>query len=77
MIIGEAQDHRERFEFNIEPFVTSGFLLTIRYSGDGDSNITGAGVWPSVDKAKQIAEQTAGRLLHGAKVKWHDDSVQP
>jgi hypothetical protein len=75
MITGLARDEREQFEFTIEPFVTSGFLLQIRYSGDGADNVTGAGVWPSIDKAKEIAEQTAGKLLHGAKVIWHDESA--
>jgi hypothetical protein len=72
MITGEATDERELFEFTIEPYVTSGFLLSVRYSGDGASNVTGAGVWPTVEKAKQIAQETATRLLHGARVEWHE-----
>jgi hypothetical protein len=56
---GRARDNREPFEFTVEPFVTGGFLLSIRYSGDGTANITGAGVWPTAEKAKQIAEETA------------------
>ena len=70
VITGQASDDRERFEFTIEPFVSGGFVLGIRYSGDRISNITGAGVWPTVEKAKQIAEKTARRLLHGATVAW-------
>jgi hypothetical protein len=69
---GEASDSREVFELIIEPFVTGGFLLSIRYSGDGVNNVTGAGVWSTVEKAKQIAEQSAHRLLHGATVTWHE-----
>jgi hypothetical protein len=69
-VSGTAHDDRETFEFTIEPFVSGGFLLTIRYSGDQRSNITGAGVWPSVEKAKTVAEETAARLLHGADVAW-------
>jgi hypothetical protein len=69
---GKASDDRESFEFTVEPFVTGGFLLFIRYSGDVDHNVTGAGVWPTVEKAKEIAEQTAGRLLHGAMVIWQE-----
>jgi hypothetical protein len=72
ILIGEANDNRERFEFTIEPFVSGGFLLTIRFSGDGRSNITGAGIWPTIEKAKQIGEETASRLLHGATIKWSD-----
>jgi len=40
MIIGEAKDDNEQFEFTIEPFVTTGFLLSIRYSGDCHHNVT-------------------------------------
>ncbi|HEX7286197.1 MAG TPA: hypothetical protein VF532_08450 [Candidatus Angelobacter sp.] len=67
---GTAQDDRETFEFTIEPFVSGGFLFYIRFRGDGRSNVTGAGVWPNIEKAKEIAEQAATRLLHGAKVDW-------
>ena len=70
MVRGEAKDSREKFEFTISPFATGGFLLTIRYSGDGTSNITGGGVWQTIEKAKQIAEETAKRLLHEAMVTW-------
>ena len=74
MIKGQASDDHETFEFTIEPFVSGGFRLDIRYSGDGRSNITGAGIWPTVEKAKQIAEETAQRLLHGATVTWQGDT---
>jgi hypothetical protein len=70
IITGKAQDDRETFVFTVEPFVSGGFLLSIQYPGDGSTSVTGAGVWPSVEKAKQIAEETAGRLLHGAVVDW-------
>ena len=72
MIKGQAADDRERFEFTVEPFVTGGFMLSIRYSGDGAHNVTGAGVWPSVEKAKDVAEQSARRLLNGATVTWQE-----
>jgi hypothetical protein len=70
VITGEAKDERELFEFKIQPIVTSGFLLTIHYSGDCCHNVTGAGIWPTVEKAKQIAQETATKLLHGAIVSW-------
>jgi hypothetical protein len=70
MVLGTASDEKETFEFTITPFVSGGFLLDIRYSGDGLHNVTGAGVWPTAEKAKQIAEQSARRLLNGASVKW-------
>lgn len=69
-IKGKAQDNTEIFEFTIEPFVTGGYRLDIRYNGSCHHNTTGAGIWPTVDKARQVAEETATRLLHGAKVDW-------
>jgi hypothetical protein len=60
------------FEFTIEPFVGGGFLLDIRYSGDCHHNITGAGIWPALQKAQSVAEETARRLLHGATVNWEE-----
>jgi len=74
-IKGEARDEKETFEFSIEPFVTGGFKLSIRYSGDCHRYITGAGVWPTVEKAKEIAETAAAKLLHGAVVAWADSAA--
>jgi hypothetical protein len=73
LLTGYARDTRERFDFTVEPFVTGGFTVSIRYSGDCHHNITGAGVWPTVEKAKQIAEETARKLLHGATVTWEPE----
>ena len=67
---GRASDATELFEFSIEPFVSGGFLLSIRFSGDGRHNVTGAGVWRTEEKAKQIAQETATKLLHGAMIRW-------
>ncbi len=72
MVREEASDAREKFEFTITPFVSGGFLLSIHFCGDGRSNITGAGVWPTIEKAKQIALETSHRLLNGATVEWQD-----
>jgi hypothetical protein len=69
---GVAQGNRETFEFTIEPFVTGGYRLGIKYSGDCHHNVTGAGVWPTVAKAKEIAEATVNKLLSGAQVSWAD-----
>lgn len=72
LVKGTARDKSELFEFTIERFVSGGFMLSIKYSGDCHHNITGAGVWPTIGKAKEIATETAGRLLHGATVTWND-----
>ena len=69
-IKGEAKDDEEVFGFSIGPFVSGGFKLSIRYSSDGDHNVAGAGVWPSIEKAEQIAQATAAKLLHGAAINW-------
>jgi hypothetical protein len=52
VVRGKASDHSELFEFTIEPFVGGGFRLDIRYSGECHHNITGAGIWPTVQKAR-------------------------
>ena len=40
-----------------------GIGLMIRDTGAGDKGFNGAGIWPTVDKAKQIADQAVKRLL--------------
>jgi hypothetical protein len=73
LVTGRAHDDQETFVFTVEPFVTGGYLLSIRYSGDGSANVTGVGVWHSVEKAKRrIAEDTAHKLLHEAVVEWDE-----
>jgi hypothetical protein len=47
-------------------------MLSTRFSGDDRQNITGAGVWPTVEKAKEIAQTTATKLLHGATIAWQE-----
>ncbi len=72
LVRDRANDAREVFEFTIEPFVSGGFVLSIQYTGDCHHNITGAGVWPTVERAKQVAEETARKLLHDATIRWED-----
>lgn len=70
ILTGEAHGEEETFVFAIKQFVTGGFLLEISYSGDSDRGITGGGIWPSVDKAKEIAQQTAVKMLKGTPISW-------
>jgi hypothetical protein len=70
LLTGEAHDGEEKFDFAIKHFVTGGFLLEISYRGNMGHGINGAGVWPSIEKAKEIAQQTATKLLHGAIISW-------
>jgi hypothetical protein len=67
-IKGEAKDDKQVFEFFIEPCALGGFLLSIRYSPR--YVLAALGVWPSVEKAKEIAQANATKLLHGAEIKW-------
>ena len=36
----------------------------MRHTGFGQPKETGAGIWPTIDKAKEIADQTVKRLLN-------------
>ena len=72
IIEGQASDGNEVFDFTVERHAAGGFLLSIHYGGDEVKNVTGAGLWPTVEKAKSIAEQSTQRLLHGATVTWHE-----
>ncbi len=67
---GIATGNGETFLFTISAVSTGGFRLDNRYSGACHQNITGAGVWPTVEKAREIAETTARHLLGGACVTW-------
>jgi hypothetical protein len=66
---GIATGNGEKFTFTIRP-VPTGFRLDIRYRGGCHENTTGAGIWPTVEKAHEIAQATAHRLLRGAVVTW-------
>jgi hypothetical protein len=66
---GRAAGNGEMWELTIVPRA-EGFVLNIRYSGSCHENITGAGIWPTVEKAKEIAQTAAARLLDGAQVQW-------
>jgi hypothetical protein len=47
----------------------------MRHTGYGEPKTTGAGIWPSVEKAQDIADQTVKRLL-GSEciIVWTDTS---
>jgi len=47
----------------------------MRHSGYGEPKETGAGIWPTIDKAKEIADQTVKRLLdRNCHIVWTDIS---
>jgi hypothetical protein len=53
---GEASDSTESFAFTIEAHAAGGYMLSIKFSGDDRDGMTGAGIWPSIEKAKEIAQ---------------------
>jgi hypothetical protein len=67
---GIAKGNGETFRFTITAEPSGGFRLDNQYSGTCHENITGAGIWPTVEKAREIAETTARHLLGGASVTW-------
>ena len=78
LLTGEAHHGEEKFFFEISRFDGRGFLLNITYNGHGWRGHNGAGVWPSIERAKEIAQQTAAKLLNNAQVSWREEvSVLP
>lgn len=67
---GTATGNGEHFEFAISPVKSGEFRLDIKYSGDCHHNVTGAGTWPSAEKAKEVAQTIATKRLAGAQVIW-------
>lgn len=62
LITGHAEWGCEAFDFQIGEWC-DGIGLMIRHTGYGGPRETGAGIWPTIEKAKDIADQTVKRLL--------------
>lgn len=73
-MIGIASGNSETFEFTITTLSGGTFRLDIKYHGGGDRNTTGAGIWPTMKKAQEVAEIIAQKQLSGAQISW--DSVE-
>ena len=71
---GEVHEGEERFDFAVKYFVIGRFLLEISLSGDKGRGMNGAGAWPSIEKAKEITQQTATKLLLNAIISWDEGS---
>ena len=71
--MGKAFGNNETFEFTITAVTKGEFRLDIRYSGDGEHNVTGAGIWPSIQKAQEVAATIAQKRLSGATIAWTSD----
>jgi hypothetical protein len=62
LLTGRAEWGAEAFEFEIGPWC-EGIGLMMRHTGYGAPSLTGGGVWPTIEKAQQIAHETVHRLL--------------
>ncbi|GAA3756163.1 hypothetical protein GCM10022270_13490 [Terriglobus aquaticus] len=62
LLKGVAERNGDILTFQIGPQV-GGVGLTMSRSAGGESVITGGGIWPSIEKAQQIAAATVSRLL--------------
>lgn len=62
LVTGRAEWGAEAFEFKIGPWAGD-IGLIMRHTGNSAPSETGAGIWPSIEKAQQIADQTVKRLL--------------
>jgi hypothetical protein len=68
--MGHASWGTEAFEFKIGEWC-DGIGLMMRHTGYGSPRESGAGIWPDIDKAKQVAEETVKRLLNpGCSITW-------
>jgi hypothetical protein len=70
LMTGCAEWGHEAFEFKIGPW-RDGIGLMMRHSGYGEPKETGAGIWPTVEKAQEVADQTVKKLLNpGCSIVW-------
>ena len=70
LMTGRAERKSEIFDFELGPWC-DGIGLMVRDTGAGDKGFNGAGVWPSVEKAKSIADEIAKRAIGGdCSVDW-------
>ena len=70
IVHGKAADTENTIAFSIQPHATGGYILYVQFSGAGAGEGSDARVWPTISKAKEIAEATARRLLKGVYVSW-------
>jgi hypothetical protein len=74
LLTGRAEWKSEVFDFKVGEWA-GGIGLMMRHTGYGEPKETGAGIWPTIDKAKEIADQTVKRLLDpNCHIVWTDIS---
>ena len=62
LITGRAERQSEIFDFEVGPWC-DGIGLMVRDTGAGDKAFNGAGIWPSIEKARSVAAEIAKRAL--------------
>jgi hypothetical protein len=62
LMTGHAETSSGAFDFELGYWI-DGIGLTVRDTGAGDKGFNGAGIWPTIEKAQQIADQTVKHLL--------------
>jgi hypothetical protein len=62
LMTGHAETPSGTFDFKVGNW-SDGIGLMVRDTGAGDKGFNGAGIWPTIEKAKHIADQTVKRLL--------------
>ena len=70
-LTGHAEWETESFDFNVGEWA-GGVGLMMRRTGQGSTRETGAGIWPTVEKAQSIAQETVHRLLSSeCSISWN------
>ena len=71
---GHAEFGAEAFDFKLGDWC-DGIGIIVRHTGYGEPRETGAGIWPTLDKAKEIADQMVKRLLsRECSITWKEES---
>jgi hypothetical protein len=60
LMTGHAETPSGAFDFKVGNWA-GGIGLKVRHASAGDKAFNGAGIWPTIGKAKQIADQTVTR----------------
>jgi hypothetical protein len=75
LMTGRAEWGNEAFDFEIGPW-SDGIGLMMRHAGYGNPSLTGGGIWPSAEKAQEIALSTVQKLLHpDCEIEWKSVAI--
>ena len=62
LMTGQAAEKSNVFDFELGPWC-DGIGLSVRDTGAGDRAFNGAGIWPTIEKAKSIADEIVRRAI--------------